>query len=182
MSTVDRVSALIESLLAPLTLSLYDVELNGGTLRVTVDAPGGVNLDNLAEATRVISRTLDDEDPIPGTYTLEVSSPGVERKLRTPEHFSGAVGEAISVKLAPHVDGERRIRGSLVSATATAIVVATDDGDVDIDLADVTKATTVFDWEPAPKPGSPEARQAARAAAQAKYNQTPDSDRKAATR
>ncbi len=88
---IRRVRDLVEPIASDLQLDLYDVEQRGGTMRVTLDTPpgseGSVDLDQLALATRLISRELDHSDPIPGKYTLEVTSPGVERTLRTPAHF-----------------------------------------------------------------------------------------------
>ena len=148
MSLPDRIAELVTPLLGPLDLQLYDVELNGGNLRVTVDHAEGVSLDTLADATRTISRMLDEEDPMPGAFTLEVSSPGVERKLRTPAHFADAIGETVNLKLAPHVDGDRRRTGTLVSADDTSIELQVDDSDVvDLAIADITKATTVYQWD-----------------------------------
>jgi ribosome maturation factor RimP len=90
-ATISRVTAIVAPLLVDLKLDLYDVEFRGGTLRVTVDtppgSPGGVDLDTIALVTRMVSRDLDHADPIPGRYTLEVTSPGLERTLRTPAHF-----------------------------------------------------------------------------------------------
>ena len=80
MSTPERVRTLVEPLVAELDLDLYDLEHTGGVLRVLVDQPGGVDIDAIAALTRAISRALDEHDPIPGEYTLEVSSPGLERR------------------------------------------------------------------------------------------------------
>jgi hypothetical protein len=106
MSVVDRVRELVEPLLATDGLELFDVEFGGGRLIVLADRPGGVDLDALTRATHRISAALDHEDPIPGgRYLLEVSSPGLERTLRTPAHFRRYVG---SVVPAPRViDGPR---------------------------------------------------------------------------
>lgn len=153
MAIVDRVTELVVPLLEPRGLSLYDVELNGGNLRVTVDGPGGVLLDDLAELTRAIGREFEENDPMPGSYTLEVSSPGLERKLRTVEHFHGAIDEEVSVKLAPHVAGDRRLRGVLVRVDGESIVVDVDGVEQTVQIADITKAVTVFEWGPTPKPG-----------------------------
>lgn len=153
MAIVDRVTELVVPLLEPRGLSLYDVELNGGNLRVTVDGAEGVLLDDLAELTRALGRELEEHDPMPGSYTLEVSSPGLERKLRTLEHFQGAVDEDVNVKLAPHVDGDRRVRGVLVGVNDESIVLDVDGDERTIEIADITKAVTVFEWGPAPKPG-----------------------------
>ena len=97
MTVADRVRDVVLPLLAERDLELYDVEVAGRDLRVVVDRAAGLDLDRLAEATRAVSRALDDADPIAGAYTLEVSSPGLERRLRTPQHFAGAVGEAVKV-------------------------------------------------------------------------------------
>lgn len=153
MAIVDRVTELVVPLLEPRGLSLYDVELNGGNLRVTVDGAEGVLLDDLAELTRALGRELEEHDPMPGSYTLEVSSPGLERKLRTLEHFQGAVDEDVNVKLAPHVDGDRRVRGVLTRVDDESIVLDVDGDERIIEIADITKAVTVFEWGPAPKPG-----------------------------
>ena len=80
-------------------LELVDVELHGAQLTVFVDREGGVGLDDLGEATKDVSAALDQIDPMPGRYTLTVSSPGLERRLRTPDHFARAVGETVTVRV-----------------------------------------------------------------------------------
>jgi ribosome maturation factor RimP len=149
VSIVERVREVVEPLLARQSLTVYDVEHTGSALRITVDAPGGVDLEAIAHATRLISVALDEHDPIPSKYTLEVSSPGLERPLRTPDHFANAVGSKVSVKTNARVDGERRIKGTLVAADAEGITV--DDHTLRYD--EIEKARTVFEWGPAPKPG-----------------------------
>src|SRR5438309_2076014 len=83
-------------------LELVDVELGGGggrtTLRLYIDRQGGVSLDDCTSISRAVSAALDVEDPIQGTYDLEVSSPGLDRPLRTPEHFQDFAGEEVRVK------------------------------------------------------------------------------------
>ena len=118
----DRVTA-IRAELAPIVeslgLTVYDVTLTGGarsTLAVLVDRPGGVDLDALEIATRTVSAALDAMDPVHGRYLLEVSSPGLERPLRTSEHFAGAVGETVSCKARDAEGHVERIRGTLVAA------------------------------------------------------------------
>lgn len=176
---VQRVRALVGPIAADLDLDVYDVEQRGGTLRVTLDtrpgSPGGVDLDQLALATRLIGRELDHDDPVPGSYTLEVTSPGVERSLRTPAHFQREIGKTVTVRLADVTAAERRIEGVLVAAderTATIRVTTKDDsvsGTVDrvVEIAGIDRARTVFEWGPQPKPGKPGAKKggAARAAA-----------------
>src|SRR3954452_18887921 len=127
MSTPERVRALVEPLVADLHLELYDLEYAGGVVRVTVDQPGGVGMDAIASLTRALSRAFDEQDPIDGHFTLEVSSPGLERTLRTPAHFTGAVGTRISVKAIPHRAGPRRFTGTLEQAADTGITVLLDE-------------------------------------------------------
>ena len=105
------------------------------------------------EVTRAVSQALDDADPLPGQYTLEVSSPGLERPLRRPDQFARAVGEEISVKTRPSYDGARRLRGRLVAATAEQVELLVDGRSVALAYDDVERARTIFDWGPTPKPG-----------------------------
>ena len=153
-----RVRALVAPLLDDLGLEIYDVEAAGGVVRIMVDRTGGVDLDTIALATRVISRELDHADPIPGRYTLEVTSPGIERPLRTPEHFRRAVGEVINVRTHPHAEGERRVRGALTAVDDDGITVRSGDGaERHIAFTDIERARIVFEWGPASgvsKPGS----------------------------
>ena len=158
MSVADRVRDLVLPLLDDRQLDLYDVELQGPVLRVVVDnppgRPGGLDLDVLADATRAVSRALDDADPIPGRYTLEVTSPGLERTLRRPEHFERAVGETVKVRTVVGVDDERRVEGQLAAADETGITVRTgvaDDGTASerrLAYDDIERARTVFEWGP----------------------------------
>src|SRR5580698_9952735 len=114
-STNDLVDAL-SPLLEARGLDLVDVELHGTELTVFVDREGGVDLAALSQATRVVSDTLDVIDPIPGRYTLSVSSPGLERRLRTPAHFARALGEAVSVRVQSGTEKVRRVSGTLSEA------------------------------------------------------------------
>jgi ribosome maturation factor RimP len=157
MSTTitDRVVAIVEPIVAAASLTVYDVDHAGGTLRVFVDGPDGVTLAQLDELTRTISVALDVADPIPGHYTLEVSSPGLERSLRRADHFAGAVGEMVSVRTVPGPDGRQRVRGVLTGATADTITIDVDEGPLELALGDVERATVVFEWGPGPKPGGP---------------------------
>lgn len=159
MTVADRVRDLVLPLLADRDLDLYDVEVAGPVLKVVVDRPAGLDLQVLSDATRAVSRALDEADPIAGTYTLEVTSPGLERRLRTPAHFARAVGETVKVKLVAGVADDRRLAGLLVAADDDGITVRTsiDDegGPVERRVAytDIDRARTVFEWGPGDKPG-----------------------------
>jgi ribosome maturation factor RimP len=152
-STVERVRAVVEPVVAAADLELYDVELAGPILRVLVDKAGGVDLAVLGEVTRRVSEALDAEDPLPGRYTLEVSSPGLERKLRTPEHFAAALGKQVRVRNVAGTEGERRVEGELTAADGHGVVLATPDGERRIAYDEVERARTVFEWGPTPPPG-----------------------------
>ena len=149
-----RVRELIEPIVADLGLDLYDVELRGGLLRVSLDTPagsdGGVTLDTLALASRLVSRELDHHDPVPGRYTLEVTSPGLERPLRTPAHFRREVGKVVAIRLSDVGHDDRRVTGTLVAADDTGATVRVDapDGPVErtISYPQIDRARTVFEW------------------------------------
>jgi ribosome maturation factor RimP len=147
MGTDDAVRRLVEPLLAGRGLELFDVELRSGVLRISVDKDTGLDLDAISEASEVISAALDNEDPVPGKYTLEVSSPGLERPLRTPAHFRRFVGTTVSVRTQPEVEGERRLQGTLEAADDDGITVA----GRRLTYSEIERARTVFEWGPTPK-------------------------------
>jgi ribosome maturation factor RimP len=158
-SELERVSGLVAPIASDLELDVYDVERRGGTIRVTLDTPPGsdegINLDTLALATRLISRELDHQDPINGRYTLEVTSPGLERPLRTPAHFQREVGKDVQIRLRDVSGDDRRIRGVLESADDTSAAVRTENGEQRVvDYSTIDKARTVFEWGPKPKAGT----------------------------
>jgi ribosome maturation factor RimP len=154
-----RVSELVEPLIAAHGAELYDVVLGGATLQVLVG--GGVDLDALADLTREISKALDEHDPMPDRYTLEVSTPGLERTLRTPHHFTGAIGERVKVKIKPGPSGRgsgeqgetRRLDGVVTGADDQGFVVDTGTEQRRLSYDDVERARTVFEWGPTPKKG-----------------------------
>ena len=153
----ETIVAAIEPVLATLGLEVFDVQLTGSgrarTVRVIVDRDGGVDLDAITGASERVQPALDALDDL-GPYALEVSSPGLERPLRRPEHFRRAVGETVSVKLRD-ADGEvRRLRGDLVSTDERGVTVATADTNSGehVDFDQIIKARTVFEWGGAPKP------------------------------
>jgi ribosome maturation factor RimP len=150
---LESIKAVVEPALTPLDLAIYDVVVGGGAVRLVVDRPGGVDIDTLEAASRAVGPLLDQLPDLPGPYTLEVSSPGVERELRRPEHFAGAVGDTVSVKVEEADGAKARLRGELVAADADTITIRLDDGDRKIALDAIDQARTVFEWGPAPKPG-----------------------------
>ncbi len=155
-TTPDALIVELSPIVSNLGLTLHDVEITKALIRVTIHKDGGVSLDQLAEANRAISEHLDAHEPFEGRYTLEVSSPGVERKLRRPDHFTAALGEIVSIKTSTDVDTMpgRRVEGELVEATNDGIVVAPDDGggSVALHYDQIDKARTVFAWGGGAKP------------------------------
>jgi ribosome maturation factor RimP len=147
-----RVSELVSPLLEAHGKQLYDVVHGGATLQVLVS--GTVDLDELARLTHEISTVLDDADPIEERYTLEVSTPGLERTLRVPRHYSSAIGEKVKIKLAPTVESDRRVEGTLVAADADGFVIDTGTTQRRLSYSDVERARTVFEWG-SEKPTSP---------------------------
>ena len=162
---VDDLFAALEPVVGAADLELVDVELKSGVLLVTVDRVGGVDLEALTDANRAVSEVLDETDPIPGKYTLEVSSPGVERTLRTPAHFIKAVGETVTVKTRPQVPGDRRLRGELLAADEDGlelVVEGAPDGRLRLAYSDIDRARTVFVWGPGPRGGADRSKAADR--------------------
>ncbi|MFN5840802.1 MAG: ribosome maturation factor RimP [Acidimicrobiaceae bacterium] len=164
-NVVDMVTSMVAPILSDLSLELYDLEFAGGILRVTIDTPAGgpagVDIDQISLVTRLLGRELDHNDnAVPGRFTLEVTSPGLERTLRTPHHFAREVGKEVTIRLSSELDGRRRVAGLLVGATdSTASVRLSDSGEtIEVPLSLVDMAKTFFVWETQPKPNSKEAR------------------------
>lgn len=144
------VEALVRPVVESAGLELWEVSFRGeggrSVLRIIVDREGGVDLDTISEVSERVSRRLDLEDFGPRGYSLEVSSPGLERTLRTPRHFERSVGRQVKVKTLESVSGSKTHEGALVSADAEAIVVASEGGELRVPYADIAHARTVFEW------------------------------------
>ncbi|HUW02169.1 MAG TPA: ribosome maturation factor RimP [Acidimicrobiales bacterium] len=156
MAGTDALVDLVDPLVADAGAVLYDLTRESGTVRVLVDHERGVDLDLITAISRDISAAFDEADVMSGAYTLEVSSPGLERPLRTAEHFAGAVGEVITVRLTTKIDGARRVKGTLAAVDGELVTVEPDDGNpiIRFPIDAVQKARTVFVWERGEKPGS----------------------------
>lgn len=164
MAKVDDVRAMVGPLAASAGADIYDVTLSGGKLVVALTRQDGIDLETLSVVSRNLGAQLDDTDLIGGSYTLEVTSPGLERPLRTAEHFAGAVGETVTIRITGGADEPRRVRGELVSAGETECQVVIDEADgvnrigdeVQVSYEDIERARTVFTWgsPPANKPKS----------------------------
>jgi ribosome maturation factor RimP len=152
-----RLWDLVGPYLAAEGVELDDLEVRGGggarLVRVTLDAPGGMDVEAIARASQGLSRLLDQADLLAGAYTLEVGSPGLERELRRPTQFGKALGREVVVTTLDPLDGSRRHRGVLDEVTGEAVTLLLTEGTRQIPFGQVAEARTVFRWEKAPKPG-----------------------------
>lgn len=132
MEIRDKVIALVEPVLAEQGLELVDIEHRredrGQVVRVLVDREGGVDLETLSRLSRELSVLFDVEEPVPGRYTLEVSSPGIERPLRKSEHFVCYVGKRVRIRTRAPQGEQRNFRGMLATVTAGGVTLHMDGG------------------------------------------------------
>ncbi len=137
----------IKKMVQSVGLGLYDIGIvneNENTIyRVSVTAPGGVSLDQCANLSHLISPLLDITAPVSGDYRLEVSSPGIERRLKSADHFIQSIGEKVSLSTLE----KEKIEGELINATTEEITVQTkENGLVTIPFRSISKAKTYFEW------------------------------------
>ncbi|MRI59191.1 MAG: ribosome maturation factor RimP [Epsilonproteobacteria bacterium] len=142
MSLEQEIKQIVESCGA----KLYDIETvteRGKTIyRVTITAPDGVDLQKCANISNLISPLLDVNPPISGEYNLEVSSPGVERKLKKPNHFENSIGERVRITT---TDGDV-IEGEIKGVQDNKVVVQTPQQKKEIPLDQIASAKTYFEW------------------------------------
>jgi len=140
----ERLTQLLEPLLGRLGYELVELEYvparAHGLLRLFIDAPAGVGLEDCARVSREVSSLLDVEDPIPGAYTLEVSSPGFDRVLRTRAHFGRFLGARVFVELKEPRDGRRRYTGTLLTVDEAGIALEVDRQQVAMRFEEIGKA------------------------------------------
>ena len=129
---------------------LWDVEFvkEGAdfVLRITIDKAEGVTIDDCEAVNRAIDPLLDEADPIETSYKLEVSSPGIERTLSRPEHFTSSIGADVEISLYAPYEGSRKVHGRLVAYDEGNITVALGETEVTFKKADVAKTRTLFAW------------------------------------
>jgi ribosome maturation factor RimP len=144
----DRLIARFEPELQGLGYELVEVEFapgpGGGTLRFYIDKPheaeGGIDAEDCAKVSHALLDSIEADDPMPGDYAIEVSSPGLDRVLRTPEHFSRFVGSRVKVELLAPRDGRKRYTGVLRRADGEGIDMDVDNFSVSIRLAEISRA------------------------------------------
>jgi len=138
---------LLEPGVSAMGFELVDVELAGShhkpTLRVYIDSPAGVTVNNCADVSRQLSALLDVEDPLPGHYTLEVSSPGLDRPLVRPDDFRRFIGETIKVKMHQPILGRKNFAGRLLEVATDHVVVEVDKEHYDLAFEGMERARLV---------------------------------------
>jgi ribosome maturation factor RimP len=147
--TGDELAVLLGPTVERLGYELADLEVRlgskSGLIRLFIDKPEGIGLEDCEKVSRAVSALLDVEDPVPGNYNLEVSSPGLDRKLRKVEHFQRFIGQIVKVKLRFPLEGRRRFRGKLLSADDENIVVEVDGESCSLALTTIDTARLVPD-------------------------------------
>jgi ribosome maturation factor RimP len=123
----DKLLELLEPVINRLGYSVVDIEYQPrgrrATLRIFIDAPDGIALGDCERVSHQVSGVLDVEDPIPGTWQLEVSSPGLDRPLRTAADFEHFAGQAVKLKTRPLIGGRRRFKGTLVGIEDDRVIL-----------------------------------------------------------
>ena len=153
---MDATVARIWELAAPLAetqgLEIIDIELRregsrtGRVLRLYLDKEGGPNMDNLSQVSRELSALLDVHDVVEGAYTLEVSSPGINRPLKRPDHFRPFIGKRVRVRTRDLVQGRRSFLGPLLDVMSDKIAVNQDGARVEIPFAVIERSNYEHDW------------------------------------
>jgi ribosome maturation factor RimP len=128
----DQLGELLGPVVHGLGYELWEIEYapraGGGLLRLYIDSPEGISLDDCERVSRAVSSVLDESDPIPNEYTLEVSSPGLDRVLRTQAHFERFAGERVKVEMMQPVNGRKRFQGRLQKVEESEITLEMESG------------------------------------------------------
>ncbi len=145
--TGDELAKLLEPAVERLGYELSDLEVKlggkNGVVRVFIDKADGIGLDDCEAVSRAVSALLDVEDPLPGHYNLEVSSPGMDRKLTKMAHFQRFTGETLKVQMRFPIEGRKRFRGRLLSTDDENIVIDVDGESHTLPLATIDTARLV---------------------------------------
>ncbi len=146
-ATREELIELIEPVVEAMGFELYDFECRLGSgpglLRLFLDKETGVSLEDCEQVSRQVSALLDVENPVPDDYSLEVSSPGLDRKLVKTEHFDRFTGCVIRLKLRRLVEGRRRLSGKLLGCDGGTIVVETEGGNLTVPMEEIDVARLV---------------------------------------
>lgn len=147
MAKVDVLREMIEPTVTALGYTLWGIEYQGqgkySLLRLFIDAPNGITVDDCSAVSHHVSGVLDVEDPIDGEYTLEVSSPGMDRPLYTLEQYQAYVGHVIDLRLRVPFEGRRKFKGVLSAIEGDEIVIHVDDHEYLLPISTIEKANIV---------------------------------------
>ena len=145
----DQLGELLGPVVAGLGYELWEIEYapraGGGLLRLYIDSPDGISVDDCEKVSRAVSAVLDEADPIPNEYTLEVSSPGLDRVLRTRAHFDRFAGSRVKVEMIQPINGRKRFQGRLQKVGKSEITLEMDGGEVKLPIDDIHRARLVPD-------------------------------------
>jgi len=145
--TQDELKALLEPTVEGLGYELADLEVKlggrSGMVRVFIDRPEGISLDDCEKVSLAVSALLDVEDPVPGHYDLEVSSPGLNRRLTKPDHFRRFAGEEVKVEMRFPIEGRKRFRGRLAASDEDNIRVVVDGVEHSLPISTIDTARLV---------------------------------------
>src|SRR6185503_19232258 len=140
----DQLRELLAPVVAGVGYQLWELEFTprsgGGLLRLYIDSPGGITVDDCERVSRAVSDTLDSADPIPSQYTLEVSSPGLDRVLRTREHFERFAGERVKLEMMQPIEGRKRFAGRLLGVGESEITLELESGRISLPIEDIHRA------------------------------------------
>ena len=144
------VIAIADQLAEEMNMYVVDVECkkedSGRVLRIYIDKPDGVGIDDCEEFSRAIEPALDEEDPIKEAYTLEVSSPGADRKLVWEREFLYYIGREVDVKLYKAADGKKEFTGILAGYDGTFVTVSTDETEIKVKISEAVYIRLHFEF------------------------------------
>jgi ribosome maturation factor RimP len=138
----DELITLLEPSINAMGFDLIELEYAAGgeLLRIYIDIDRGITVDDCEAVSRQVSGILDVEDPIPGRYTLEVSSPGIDRPLRTLDHFAHFAGERVKIQTDAPINGRRRYKGELLGVDGETIQIDVDGKQIELPFDRIEKA------------------------------------------
>lgn len=151
----ERLQQMLEPVIESLGYELLLLEYapsHDALLRLFIDSPGGINLEDCERVSREVAGVLDVEDPISSNYRLEVSSPGLDRPLVKPAHFERFIGEKVKVQLLAPVNGRRKFAGAIRSVSGNTVQLEMADGTVELDILSMERARLVPPFDSKPEP------------------------------
>ena len=147
-SVSETVRAAIEQTVSELGYSIWDITFGkvGADyhLEITIDKAEGIDINDCEKVHRAIDPILDEVDPIEGFYYLDVSSPGLERELRTAEHISSCIGMDVEAKLFAAFEGRKSVLGTLISGDGEGVTIKDETGEITVPMDKISRLNTVF--------------------------------------